>query len=188
MSIAHTVQDFCLRSATSLVSVYASSSWPVQQELDCFYFLLHQECGHRVAHYHGNMESEERARVQRQWSKDKINIICATVAFGMGNLIFKSIYMYVSDFYLWVSHANDTVQTVGINKPDVRFVIHHSLPKSIEGYHQVLNKSFTKRNSWALELQNISHLMIEYILRSVDVLVEMGNLHLVCYITSILTM
>ncbi|CAM6100420.1 unnamed protein product [Calypogeia fissa] len=66
-----------------------------------------RELGHKVAYYHGSMDPEERNFVQRQWSKDEVHLICATVAFGMG-----------------------------INKPDVRFVIHHSCPKSIEGYHQ----------------------------------------------------
>jgi len=82
------------------------------------------------------MDPAQRAFVQQQWSKDEINIICATVAFGMG--IFTSLLLPIalincmrSYFILGIS---------GINKPDVRFVIHHSLPKSIEGYHQVLTE------------------------------------------------
>ena len=46
--------------------------------------LLLQECGHKAAFYHGSMDPSQRAFVQNQWSKDEINIICATVAFGMG--------------------------------------------------------------------------------------------------------
>lgn len=43
-----------------------------------------QESGHKAAFYHGNMDPAQRAFIQKQWSKDEINIICATVAFGMG--------------------------------------------------------------------------------------------------------
>jgi len=79
------------------------------------------------------MDPVDRTRIQELWSKDKINIICATVAFGMGNLIFQTPLYRTSIFGCSILIG----QIVGINKPDVRFVIHHSLPKSIEGYHQV---------------------------------------------------
>lgn len=46
-----------------------------------------QECGHKASFYHGSMDPQQRAFVQKQWSKDEINIICATVAFGMGDLL-----------------------------------------------------------------------------------------------------
>ncbi|KAJ3691766.1 hypothetical protein LUZ61_020930 [Rhynchospora tenuis] len=57
--------------------------------------------------YHADMEVTSREKVHLRWSKSKLQVIVGTVAFGMG-----------------------------INKPDVRFVIHHSLSKSMETYYQ----------------------------------------------------
>jgi ATP-dependent DNA helicase RecQ len=57
--------------------------------------------------YHAGLDAEERARNQELFLRDETRIICATIAFGMG-----------------------------INKPNVRYVIHYDLPKNIEGYYQ----------------------------------------------------
>lgn len=58
-------------------------------------------------YYHADMDAKARESVHLRWSTNKLQVIVGTVAFGMG-----------------------------INKPDVRFVIHHSLSKSLETYYQ----------------------------------------------------
>ncbi|CAI4048616.1 hypothetical protein SKDZ_13G3160 [Saccharomyces kudriavzevii ZP591] len=63
--------------------------------------------GIKCAYYHAGMEPDERLSVQKAWQADEVQVICATVAFGMG-----------------------------IDKPDVRFVYHFTVPRTLEGYYQ----------------------------------------------------
>ncbi len=66
-----------------------------------------RRAGVRAVCYHAGMDAGDRAAAQEAFLRDEARVVCATVAFGMG-----------------------------INKPDVRFVIHADLPKNIEGYYQ----------------------------------------------------
>jgi ATP-dependent DNA helicase RecQ len=65
------------------------------------------ERGFPAVPYHAGLTNNERAQNQELFIRDETRIVCATIAFGMG-----------------------------INKPNVRWVIHHDLPKNIEGYYQ----------------------------------------------------
>ncbi|EEC05653.1 ATP-dependent RNA helicase, putative, partial [Ixodes scapularis] len=57
--------------------------------------------------YHAGLDDPKRNAVQQRWIDDKVRVVCATIAFGMG-----------------------------VDKPDVRFVVHYTLPKSMEGFYQ----------------------------------------------------
>ena len=77
-----------------------------RKKVDELAFRLQQD-GIAALAYHAGMRDEDRRNNQTRFIRDDVQVMVATIAFGMG-----------------------------INKPDVRFVIHYDLPKNIEGYYQ----------------------------------------------------
>ncbi|MBI1171032.1 DNA helicase RecQ [bacterium] len=71
-----------------------------------------REAGHSVLHYHAGMEAHDRREAELRFQQEDGLIVVATVAFGMG-----------------------------IDKPDIRWVAHADLPKSIEGYYQEIGRA-----------------------------------------------
>lgn len=71
-----------------------------------------RDAGHHALHYHGGMQAEDRRVVENRFQREDGLIVTATVAFGMG-----------------------------IDKPDIRWVAHADLPKSIETYYQEIGRA-----------------------------------------------
>lgn len=68
--------------------------------------------GINARHYHAGMDTASREAIQDGFINDNFQVICATIAFGMG-----------------------------IDKPNVRWIIHNNLPKNIEGYYQEIGRA-----------------------------------------------
>ena len=71
-----------------------------------------REAGHSALHYHAGMDPDDRRLAEHRFQREDGVVICATVAFGMG-----------------------------IDKPDIRYVVHADLPKSIEAYYQEVGRA-----------------------------------------------
>jgi len=101
-SVIHDIIRYIKNHTGKSGIVYCLSRKKVEELADAF-----QVNGIRALPYHAGLDSDTRKTNQDKFLMEEVDVIVATIAFGMG-----------------------------IDKPDVRFVIHHDIPKSIESYYQ----------------------------------------------------
>nr|WP_321293669.1 RecQ family ATP-dependent DNA helicase [uncultured Trichococcus sp.] len=81
-------------------------------QADAAAFMIRKKTGLRAEAYHADRTNEDRITIQHQFLRDELDVICATSAFGMG-----------------------------INKPNIRYVIHYHMPNSLEEYVQEIGRA-----------------------------------------------
>ncbi|MEM8868112.1 MAG: DNA helicase RecQ [Verrucomicrobiota bacterium] len=96
------ILDYVAKNRNVSGIVYCQSRRAVEDYAEAL-----QEAGHKALPYHAGLPQAERIHNQEAFIRDDVQIVCATIAFGMG-----------------------------INKPNVRYVLHADLPKNIESYYQ----------------------------------------------------
>jgi len=99
--------DFLLKAKDKCGIIYCLS----RKETEKLSAKLRQT-GFNCDYYHAGMDADERKRVQKEFQDDKIQFICATIAFGMG-----------------------------IDKSNIRWIIHYAMPKNLEGYYQEIGRA-----------------------------------------------
>ena len=100
-----TLKDY-LKNLSGAGIIYCAT----RHQVEDLYFLLKDE--YQVGYYHGGLSSDQRSLLQAQFQQNRLQLLVATNAFGMG-----------------------------INKPDIRFVIHFDLPDNLESYVQEIGRA-----------------------------------------------
>jgi ATP-dependent DNA helicase RecQ len=101
------IQDFLIKRRNQSGIIYCLARKTTETVAESL-----RAMGFKAKHYHAGEPSEYRSRVQDEFIRDDIQIIVATIAFGMG-----------------------------IDKSNVRWVIHHNLPKNVESFYQEIGRA-----------------------------------------------